>query len=104
MNEEVAVVLSSLPYWLRPPVSKSGKCIQFAATLIFESCLELSLNLTLPLRHKQDSIAQNEALSVKNIIYLVDMSLGRQSRKPGHLHALQENQRQYIQDLFIFAV
>jgi hypothetical protein len=32
------------------------------------------------------------------------MSHDKQSRKPGHLHALQENQRQYIQDLFIFAV
>ena len=52
MNEEVAVVLSSLPYWLQPLVSKSGRCIQFAATLTFESCLELSLYLTLPLRHK----------------------------------------------------
>ena len=49
-------------------------------------------------------MAQNKALSVKNIIYLVDMSLSRQSRKPGHLHALRENQRQYIQDLFIFKV
>ena len=29
MNEEVAVVLSSLPYWLQPQVSKSGRCIQF---------------------------------------------------------------------------
>ena len=107
MKEEVAVVLSSLPYWLQPPASKSGRCIQFAATLTFESCLELSLNLTLPLRHKiiiATFYCIKWRFSVKNIIYLVDMSLGRQSRKPGHLHALQENQRQSIQDLFIFAV
>jgi hypothetical protein len=49
-------------------------------------------------------MAQNEAFSVKNLIYLVDMSLSRQLGKLGHLHALQENQRAVPQDLFVFKV